>query len=188
MWLINIHESVLTRLWKSTLVCTMVVWALIGEAEVWYLYNIGWHWGLYMRIYCTRHEWYSPSRYGEVNIIHDKCSIFSYNRNKAKSIQNYYYYYIIWSWLCSEEVLTILMYTVYVSLQYAYRRRRQDSDKLVLAYQLLSRKLWLHYFTILPILNICTLPGCLRGCLCIWWFLLILLGKNYRKFHARAAP
>ena len=32
-----------------------------------------------MRMYCTHHLWYSPSWYGEVNIIHDKCSIFSYN-------------------------------------------------------------------------------------------------------------
>ena len=30
MWLINIHESISTRLWKSTWVCTMVVW--IGTA------------------------------------------------------------------------------------------------------------------------------------------------------------
>ena len=28
MWLINIHESISTRLWKSTWVCTMVVWFL----------------------------------------------------------------------------------------------------------------------------------------------------------------
>ena len=32
MWLINIHESVSTRLWKSTWVCTMVVWLPVQQA------------------------------------------------------------------------------------------------------------------------------------------------------------
>ena len=32
---------------------------------------------------------------------------------------------------------------------------------------------------LLPLLNICIL----RGCLYIWWFLWILLGKSWRKFH-----
>ena len=60
-----------------------------------HLYNIGWHWGLYENIIMTS-------------------AVYSHTtRNKA--IQ-YYYYYIIWSWLCS-EILTILMYTVYVSSQ-----------------------------------------------------------------------
>ena len=38
----------------------------------------------------------------------------------------------------------------------------QDSDKLVLPYQLLSCKLWLH-LRLLPLLNICTIAGLSPG-------------------------
>ena len=59
------------------------------------LYNIGWHWGLYENILHAS-WWYSPSRYGEVNIIMTS-AVYSHTiQNKA--IQ-YYYYYVIWSWL-----------------------------------------------------------------------------------------
>ena len=78
-----------------------------------YLYNIGWHWGLYENILHAS-WWYSPSRYGEVNIIMTSAVYSHTTRNKA--IQ-YYYYYIIWSWLYS-EILTIPMYTVYVDLHW----------------------------------------------------------------------
>ena len=50
-----------------------------------------------MRIYCTCQEWYSPRRTGSVNIIHDACSIFSYNPQwhpilyKSWLVKIYYY-------------------------------------------------------------------------------------------------
>ena len=94
-------------------------------------------------------------------------------RNKA--IQ--YYYYIIWSWLCS-EILTLLMYTIYVSLQALQLtstmltkeviRIRQACVGLPSPFSQIMVTL-----TLLP-LNICTLPGCL----CIWWFLWIILSKS----------
>ena len=59
-------------------------------------------------------------------------------------------------------------------MQYnAYRRRRQDSDKLVLAYQLLSRILWLYlrYYRFKTFVNY-------RAVFVFGDFLLILLGKN----------
>ena len=66
-----------------------------GAHLEWYLYNIGWHWGLYENIMHAS-WWYSPSRYGEVNIIMTS-AVYSHTiRNKAVQ---YYYYYIIWSWL-----------------------------------------------------------------------------------------
>ena len=37
--------------------------------------------------------------------------------------------------------------------------------------------------TLLPMLNICTLPGCLW----IRWFLWIALGKSYRKFYIKGS-
>ena len=45
-----------------------------------------------MRIYCTRHD---DIRYGEVNIIMTSADSHTI-RNK---VIQYYYYYIIWSWL-----------------------------------------------------------------------------------------
>ena len=78
-----------------------------------YLYNIGWHWGLYENILHAS-WWYSPSRYGEVNIIMTSAVYSHTTRNK--DIQ-YYHYYIIWSWPYS-EILTIFMYTVYVGLHW----------------------------------------------------------------------
>ena len=77
------------------------------------LYNIGWHWGLYENMLHTS-WWYSPRQYGKVNIIMTSAVYSHTTRNKA--IQ-YYYYYIIWSWLYS-EILTILMYIVYVGLHW----------------------------------------------------------------------
>ena len=68
----------------------------------WELYNIGWHWGLYENILHAS-WWYSTSRYGEVNIIMTSAVYSHTTRNKA--IQYCYYYYIIWSWLCSEILL-----------------------------------------------------------------------------------
>ena len=144
-----------------------------------YLYNIGWHWGLYENILHAS-WWYSPSRYGEVNII--MTSVYSHT-TRNKTIQ-YYYYYIIWSWLYS-EILTILMYSVYVGLH------RCKLTTLSLTIQLSSSTLLTEVVRIrqagvgiptpfsqiivaLPLLNVCTLPGCFY----IWWFLWILLGKS----------
>ena len=138
------------------------------------LYNIGWHWGLYENILHASWQ-YSPSRYGEVNIIMTNAVYLHTTWNKA--IQ-YYYYYIIWSWLYS-EILTILMYTVYVhwckltSLTLS-STLSSGSDKLVLAYQLLSRKLLLHLH-LLQLLNICTLRGCL------------IFGDSYELFSVKAS-
>ena len=100
-----------------------------------YLYNMGWHWGLYENILHAS-WWYSPIRYGEVNIIMTSAVYSHTTRNKA--IQ-FYYYYIIWSWQYS-EILTILIYTVYVALHWckltslttviniAYRSRQDQTS------------------------------------------------------------
>ena len=108
----------------------------IREKQKSYLYNIAWHWGLYENILHAS-WWYSPSRYGEVNIIMTSAVYSGTIRNKA--IQ-YYYYHIIWSWLYS-KILTILMYsTVYAGLHWckltslttviniAYRRRQDQTS------------------------------------------------------------
>ena len=118
-----------------------------------------------MRIYCTPASWISFMT----------SAVYSHTtRNKA--IQ-YYYYYIIWSWLCS-EILTILMYTVYVSLQALQLSSAMLTEEVVRIRQTCVGlptpfSQVLVALTLLPLLNICTLPGCL----CIWWFLWIL-GKS----------
>ena len=76
---------------------------------------------------------------------------------------------------------TIRMYTVYVSLQALQLsstlltevdRIRQACVSLPTPFSPIMIAL-----TLLPLLNICTLPGCLY----IWWFLWILLGNELAK-------
>ena len=120
---------------------------------------------------------------------HDKGSIaYSHTTwNKAIQYFYYYYYYLIWSWLYS-EILTLLMYTVYVGLHWckltslttviniAYRSRQDQTSLCWLTNSFLANYCCTYVTTIV---KHCTLPGCLY----IWWFLWILLGKSQRKFH-----
>ena len=55
-----------------------------------------------MRIYCTSHEWWYPtSPVGASGISSFMASAVYSHATRNKAIQ-YYYYYIIWSWLCSQ--------------------------------------------------------------------------------------
>ena len=130
------------------------------------LYNIGWHWGLYENILHAS-WWYSPSQYGEVNIIMTSAIYSHTTQNKA--IQ-YYYYYIIWSWLYSE----IPMYTVYVRLQVQALQLSSTLLTEVVRIRQACVGLPTPFSQIIVALTLLPLPGCLY----IWWFLWILLGKS----------
>ena len=67
-----------------------------------------------MRIYCTRHD--DIHRAGTARWISSWLVQYVLIQPEIKAIQ-YYYYYIIWSWLYS-KILTFLMYTVYVGLHW----------------------------------------------------------------------
>ena len=78
-------------------------------SNIQYLYNIGWHWGLYENILDT--PWMiSKEAKGEFFSLMASAVYCHTTPNKA--IQ-YYHYYIIWSWLCS-EILTILIHIVFI--------------------------------------------------------------------------
>ena len=142
------------------------------------LYNIGWHWGLYENVLHAS-WWYSPSRYGEVNIIMTSAV---YNRNKA--IQ-YYYYYRIWSWLCSEILLfacTLFMwaYKPYNCHQHWHCLPKSSGLEACVGLPTPFSQIMVAT-TLLPLSNIYTLPGCLY----IWWFLWTLLGTASENFMSR---
>ena len=67
-----------------------------------------------MRINCTRHDDIHPA--GTASWISSWLVQYILIQPEIKS-SKYYHYYIIWSWLYS-EILTILMYTVYVGLHW----------------------------------------------------------------------
>ena len=67
-----------------------------------------------MRIYCTRHD--DIHRAGTARWISSWLVQYILIQPEIKAIQ-YYYYYIIWSWLYS-KIQTFLMFTVYVGLHW----------------------------------------------------------------------
>ena len=162
---------------NSNILLEVVYWIDLNKE----LYNIGWHWGLYENILHAS-WWYSPSRYGEVNIIM-KSAVYSHTtRNKA--IQ-YYYYYIFEADSTQKYLLFSCTLSMYIDVSLQALQLSQHC--LALVVRIRQACVWLpnsflaNYcctLTLLQLLNICTLPGCLY----IWLF-----GDFYEFFSVKAS-
>ena len=75
-------------------------WCIFSVIQT--LYNIGWHWGLYENILHV--SWMIFNEPGMVSWTSFMTSAVYSHTTRNKAIQ-YYYYYIIWNWLCSEILL-----------------------------------------------------------------------------------